>query len=416
MQNHPTKRIYSILHSLKSLGPSRISLGLYLVFTLSAIVFIAPFVAFAGRKAFTYLNPGYFLVALFAGMGVAAAISIATRARCLRFLATRKAFLFYTIGGTALLLAIEALVVQGAWFTTGWDVRRLASSADPTLEAQSDYLSHNDDYFSTYPNQLFLAGLFSRIVKLGALMGFDNSYLCLVVGSCLCVCGSILLISFVAQKMSGFAAGYCCFSTCFFFLGLSPWILVPYSDTYGMAFTSLSLWFYVCCESRFIKWPGLAFCVVIGYAIKPTVVFVGVAIVAIEAWQRITQKRSFHIKPRTPFAVLAVIASALIATLLVSTMRLPISNFDDTKSFSSSHFLMMGFNQTTGGMWASDDVALSRSMPTQRERQEANIKEWFGRVQEAGVSGTAKLLTKKNALELFGRQLRMGSGGRLLPR
>lgn len=105
----------------------------------------------------------------------------------------------------------------------------------------------NGDYFSMYPNQLFLAGLFRSINNFvcGSL-GYDfyQYYFVLVILSILCVFASVIFTGLIAKKIASPLVATITFLCAALFIGFSPWIMVPYSDTFAMLFTTLTLFWY----------------------------------------------------------------------------------------------------------------------------------------------------------------------------
>lgn len=103
------------------------------------------------------------------------------------------------------------------------------------------------------------------------------------------------MTAYIAKRMAGYAVGYGALVLSAVMCGLSPWIMVPYSDTFGMFFTVFILWCYVCLDKQVqnqdeqtsalagvhvdaridartcCRWFLMGLAVVVGYAIKPTV-------------------------------------------------------------------------------------------------------------------------------------------------
>ncbi len=97
---------------------------------------------------------------------------------------------------------------------------------------------------SMYPNQLFLAGLFRRIYfLLTGVFGLDfyGYYFVLVLISTFCVFASVVFIGLIAKKIMPSFVALITFLCAVLFLGFSPWIMIPYSDTFAMITVCLTL-------------------------------------------------------------------------------------------------------------------------------------------------------------------------------
>ena len=77
--------------------------------------------------------------------------------------------------------------------------------------------------------------------------------------------------------------------------------------------------------------------------------------------------------------------------ILVTRKKLPAE-----KSMTITHYLMMGLNSETEGVYSSDDVNYSINIGDKKARQEANIKIIRERLEKMGFNGFAKLVIKKN--------------------
>ena len=168
-----------------------------------------------------------------------------------------------------------------------------------------------------------------------------------------------------------------------------------------MLWTSLALWIYVCCRHK-VKWPAFAFCVYIGYSVKPTVIFVALALIAIKLCSFLKSRTSTTValpQMRSVWqiakSVTAIALGLFLAFGFVQAARLPVDNLKTEQNFSYTHFLMMGFNPEQEGAYASEDVLLSGSSPTCEERKIANLQTWAERIRQMGPLGVTKLLAKK---------------------
>lgn len=328
-----------------------------------------------------------------------------------------KTFKRVVLIGTIILIVLQLFIIAGARFIAGWDVWFITNIGDTT----------QIEYFSRYPNQLFLYGAFTGFAHFLQALGISNYYLGLICLSSLSVAACVPMTAYIAKRMAGHAVGYGAFVLSAVMCGLSPWIMVPYSDTFGMFFTVFILWCYVCLDKQVqnqdeqtsalagvhvnahidartcCRWFLMGLAVVIGYAIKPTVIFVFVAIVVIELIQWLASfasrgscgSRDPRDLRKTATAIVACAFGIVLAFALTSIVKNSTYDVDDNAAFSATHFLMMGANPVSGGVWSVSDVEFSDAANTPEERSRANLAEFKNRVMAMDLPQANMFLLKK---------------------
>lgn len=331
-----------------------------------------------------------------------------------------KTFKRVVLIGTIILIAFQFFIIAGARFIAGWDVWFITNVYD----------TNQVEYFSRYPNQLFLYGAFTGFAHFLQALGISNYYLGLICLSSLSVAACVPMTAYVAKRMAGHVVGYGAFVLSAVMCGLSPWIMVPYSDTFGMFFTVFILWCYVCLDKQVqnqgkqtsalagvhvdvridtctcCRWFLMGLAVVIGYAIKPTVIFVFVAIVVIELIQWFasfaphgsrgsqSSKDPYDLR-KTATAIVACAFGIVLAFALTSIVKNSTYDVNENAAFSATHFLMMGANPVSGGVWSVSDVEFSDAANTPEERSRANLAEFKNRVMAMDLSQANMFLLKK---------------------
>ena len=331
-----------------------------------------------------------------------------------------KTFKRAVLIGTIILIVLQLFIIAGARFIAGWDVWFITNIGDTT----------QIEYFSRYPNQLFLYGAFTGFAHFLQALGISNYYLGLICLSSLSVAACVPMTAYIAKRIAGHAVGYGAFVLSAVMCGLSPWIMVPYSDTFGMFFTVFILWCYVCLDKQVqnqdeqtsalagvhvdaridartcCRWFLMGFAVVIGYAIKPTVIFVFVAIVVIELIQWLasfaphgsrgsqSSKDPYDLR-KTATAIVACAFGVVLAFALTSIVKNSTYDVDENAAFSATHFLMMGANPVSGGVWSVSDVEFSDAANTPEERSKANLAEFKNRVMAMDLPQANMFLLKK---------------------
>lgn len=362
------------------------------------IVAVAPSAAYLCRKE--WLAEGSWLMAA-ASLLVPLALGLFATAVLRRFdvdLRDDRVFKRFVLGFVAVLLVCQAFVLIGARFSTGWDVWWLTL---PRAYTHGDYLSESSVYFGGYPNQLFLYALFSAVDMACGALGV-SSYPVLAAVGCLCVTIALAACLRVARGLWGPRGALVFAPIAFAYLGLNGWIMVPYSDSIGMFFTSAILCCYVCARTPLRRAVGMTAFTVVGYMIKPTIVFPVFAVVLLmvpRAFRTLGEWRTNGLDGAKARGVAAAAgASVLFAVALwcgCSAVKAWSFDADPDRAFSMTHFLMMGANDAAGGGYSLDDVEYSYSFDRPRERSRANIERWVRRVQEMGPAGVASLGLRK---------------------
>ena len=289
----------------------------------------------------------------------------------------------FSLLAVAIVFVAEIYILSSAWFEAGWDVRHVTSLDTMHLDVF---------YFSICSNNLVLAGGFSIIGTLLAMLGINDVYLVLSIGSCLAVCASIWLVGQVAFYWGGLRLALPFLGVASLLIGMSPWVMVPYSDTFGMLFVSTALFAWTEGKGP-LKWMAVAFCSVFGYLIKPTVIFVAIAC-ALVGLASSNQRRDCRF-------VFKVLIAALLGGLLAISLGFWIKghadvSIDESLEMGIPHFLMMGFNPATNGSYSNEDWLFSESFDDPDTRVSAQLQEWSNRVQKAGPFGLIKLFAKKS--------------------
>ena len=312
-------------------------------------------------------------------------------------------------------LAVAGLVMwrlgMAVRFPPGWDAG--------AVEDWGYGLAHGtrtaDDHAqmaTRYPNNLSLVGWLARWYQLCDLLGVSSMGMGTVLLNVLALGAALVLVWAVARRVAGPMAGYVAMVPAVPLLVASPWIGVAYSDTLGTVFPiGVVLLFLVARGSgsprvQVLCWVGIGFLGLVGYRLKPTIVFVVVAVLAgvlVElrrrgGWRSGARRLGLALAGA---AVGGVLASAVLGVVVGRTGIMPEG---DERELATplTHYLMMGAgyqeNSETGarawGAWNGDDVALAESVPPE-ERLGHSFDVWVDRVQDWGPVGYPRFLNEK---------------------
>ena len=288
-----------------------------------------------------------------------------------------RVFLLFS---SVLLLLYLIFSTHFYYFETGWDAGTVIWNAQ--LLADGRIAELENDYFSIYPNNVILSVLFSYIIKAGRMIPIGTDYYVLVAFQCICmvICSNLIFKTLLSLSLPEYMAHV---GRCIFILiaVLSPWVVLPYSDTVGMFFMVLIVYVYTLDKHRFL----LGFLVLFGAMIKPTVFIFAVALFLV-VFPEFLQNR--HDKGLLKSVILFMVG-ALIAYISAKAL-IHTAGFEINKdsSMGPAHYLMMGLNEEYRGVInvEDQDFSIGISDPGERVRSElavakARFKEmWPGRL------------------------------------
>lgn len=298
-----------------------------------------------------------------------------------------------------ILFFIQLYIGYNILFLTGWDA---GAAVFPAADLASTGSSMNDfnAYFSTYPNNILLVWIFSKVFKIASLFNSDTSKTALMI---------IVMINSLISSLSGFltykvvekltSKKWAVFSWIVYFLliGTSGWIVIPYSDSFGLFLPILIFYIYTRefnDKYKLLKWFLIGLLSFLGYRIKPQVIIIFIAIMLVELVRFIylsnTEKRKKL--PMVGILVIAFVVSGIFYKIVVIQTGLTI---DKEKTFGVTHFAMMGMDKERDGVFSPNDVNYSSSFQTAKERNRADRRMIGQRLREFGVVGYAQFLEKK---------------------
>lgn len=298
-----------------------------------------------------------------------------------------------------LLIIFQLITISNMYFYPGWDAGGIRKAVFEIVNG-----TYNISYvYSRYPSQINVTALMVGIVKLSNLLGIDGYF-------------GILFVSALFVNLAGvftFLSTYhitkntkiSIFSWFIFTLwvGLSPWISIPYTDTYSILYPILAFYLYVSRkpeEKSGIRWFFIGLLCIYGSTIKQTVIIILVAIIIVELLNAFAQKdKKIWINLIFSFAMILL---SVVPVLIIKSYSKDVIGIElnDKEDFSVYHLAMMGLNEETNGVFSQDDVDFSASFMTIEERNSKNLEVIQQRLNDYGFFGYLKFLAKK-ALVIF---------------
>lgn len=306
---------------------------------------------------------------------------------------SERGFFLVIIGFYALLLLVQLFISYHICFIPGWDVGVLTDVANDIANHNGGNVERAAHYFGMYPNNLVLLYIFAALYKVGSAV-FWRPYVLLVGMAVGAVWLSLLLATLCVYKLTGSRrTTVVCTMISAALIGLSPWITVPYSDSIGMFFPTAALFSYLYCRKPAIRYFLAAFFSAFGRFIKPTALIFFIALMIIVLCRLTVRRQNLKRLFVSVAAIAFGVATAFGARGLI--LSADYLTPEPEEEFGISHFLMMGLNPDTNGVFSGNDVEFSESFPTKQERKQANLSCAAERLNGMGVSGCIKLFARK---------------------
>ena len=297
----------------------------------------------------------------------------------------------------------------------------------------TDKIMHG--YYSRYANNLFLTYIFLNIYKLSKVIGIYNGYfLLLFIQSIIFSVGGYLIYKIADMY---FKERYKIYSVCTWIIymiivGLSPHIVLTYSDGIGM-FLSLLLTYIIfkledrkilinnkeIIRNRILKTILILFftnLTIISYYIKPQIIIVSIAYGIIKLTniilsiikkyiiklKTINSKKIINNKNKiqTNIYYIIIILLIMLTGYMTYTYIRKANNsmgidVDKEKRFNITHYAMLGWNTESKGVFTIKDENFSGKYEKLKDREKANIEELKKRITEMGIGGVINQIARK---------------------
>lgn len=297
------------------------------------------------------------------------------------------------------LFIIQIFIAYNIYFYTGWDASTIRNTAFLMIEHPEQIAEAYRNYYSFHVNQTTMAILLGLIMKFFYSFNISNFYFGTIVVSILIVNVSGLLMTLCIHKLTD--NRNLSFISWFMFLilgALSPWITIPYSDTFSMIFPILSFYLYLNIPNNYLKylsWFLISFLSIVGMLIKPQTVIVLIAILITEIFRLLSNLSS---KSTLNFlTILGIILISNSTSNLIYNSSLDYIDFGiiPGRNFTYTHYLMTGLNPDTYGVYSDEDASLSYSTGSVEERESKNWDIIKRRINTMGFSGYLSFSTYK---------------------
>lgn len=316
----------------------------------------------------------------------------------------------YAVSGV--LFWAEIYWTCNAYFKTGWDAGNcLLPSA---IELSYGLPISDAGYFSMCPNNITLLWIQSKVLKFAwrfSILDGKTGMMSLVALNCLISVISALLIYKIVNKLTNQHTALFAWALYAIYMGLSPWLLISYSDSIAILFPILVMWLYMQDSWKaWVRWFLIGLFGFGTYYIKPQCCIILIAIVLVELLERfyLKEKRWKELLAGGAILLLAIAAACGLQQLIIRDTGL---EPEKGRGFGVAHFLMMGLNENTNGTYAEEDAIFSYDFSDPVKRRTADLKRAGERVKNYGFVGMLEHLSKKQMVNFGDGTFGWGTGG-----
>ena len=297
-----------------------------------------------------------------------------------------------------LLFIVQLIILNNIYFKTGWDASHLFATAEhyaktDVFKNSMYYLQY--PYFDVYPNNIFLTSIFGILIKIALSFNILEVHKFLVILSIILVdIAGIVMVKTIGNFTSKKTLKILGATIFVLFIGLSPWYIIPYSDTYSILFPISVLYNYTKENKKFHNYLLIGLFSFLGYLIKPTNIIILIAIFILEFF-----KVLFNIlkNPKIMLKNFIGIFLGILIVFLFNTQLLKLINYtsDNTYALSPYHYIMMGLNTKTTGTFSTTDVLNSLSINNYDNRIKYNQNVISDRLSEFSFNSFIEFYSKK---------------------
>ena len=234
-------------------------------------------------------------------------------------------------------------------------------------------------YYIHYPNNALITLLFAAVMRVfyyfAPTGGIDRYIFFVIVFQCALNTGTGMLTHRLALRWTH-SRRFAQLVTVVYaiYIGLSPWLMIPYSDPIAIFFPVALLNLYDLarhCAHKRLCWLGIALLSMFGMLIKPQTVIMTIALLGLEFIRLIRAGRLRAFAARFACVLLALLFG--LGPLMDMVFLFSPLVRDKETAFDAFHYLMMGLNEPTNGGYYDKDVDLTVSITSKSARRDAEL-------------------------------------------
>lgn len=262
-----------------------------------------------------------------------------------------KTFKILVILTFSILFLVQLLTLYFSYFKTGWDANLVDSIADQAAKEGAFTTAGSNVYLTNFTNNIFIVSILAFIKSLPVIGGH---YFTILAINALLVNLAGLFTCLTLKKLVSKKAGIISIIITAPLLLFSPWIIIPYTDTFSILFPILIFYIYIS-SNTWWKYGLIFFFSLIGFFIKPTVIITLIAILLIELLKHRPKKPKFD---KAFWLRSLAIMNGILFAFLIKYISFSYINYQPVKDITQAsyiHFLAMGQNEETCGQFHDTD-------------------------------------------------------------
>lgn len=296
---------------------------------------------------------------------------------------------------------LQVYICYNCYFETGWDATVVTTYAERL--ASREFL--DVIYFQRYENNILVTVLFSLFIRLSRYIGILdvelNPYMAIITGQCALSCLTGWLIWHCAfrlwkRRSAAWATSllYCVLA------GLSPWMMIPYTDATSLIVPMLVLYLYLSMENRRrlpLKWAAMGALAYWGYRLKPQCAICVIAVLLLKALEMLREDGVLRHWRTLVWSVLSSTAVFCLSAVFFSQVLLPAVHVvpDKNLAYVPAHFIMMGLSDESDGAYNDEDASFTSNIQDGDEKTREDLARAAQRIRDYGPVGLLAHTAKK---------------------
>lgn len=299
------------------------------------------------------------------------------------------------------LYVVNVRVAKEIAFYLPWDILVVRSVA---YEIAYERMLGYNYYFSMYSNNIPITYILGRLYRKAMEMQnypyvYDFIWIQVNCGL-ISIAGffSCLTVKKLTKKLMPVVAVFFMYLV---LVGISPWKIAPYTDTYGLIFPIMCVYFYVCYRKAEHIWSKELYILLsiavgmLGGFIKPNLYIVIIALLGTELICFVADYKKRWKFILTEIVLIVVFAWAVreYNNHIIEEIGL---DFNKEIEAGWQHYFLMGLNEESTGGYNSDDVAIFGEFQTSRsDRIHAEMERAIERLKDRGFFGSIYFYLRK---------------------
>lgn len=275
---------------------------------------------------------------------------------------------------------LQIIILKYTYFYTDWDVKAVRD-AIINNNIKGNY------YLTKYPNTLLYLSIIKFYYNIPVI---GKYYFPLLVFNALLVNLSGLVTSQVIRKFTNNTYSLIGYIIMSLLIILSPWINIPYSDTFVILIPITIIYLYIKDNKKTRDYILIGFLAVLGYYIKPTAFIVLIGIIILSIIGLIKKKYKINYK------IISLVLIGMILSFSFCKISIKLTGFTPSKTtepFTMIHYLKMGQNNESYGQYNKEDVEESDT-----KGKKNDLIQTLNRVKERKFFGQFKFIKIKTML------------------